>query len=68
MRSFIQGEKGLKQMMKIINISLYKKGVRLNFNKIDKALRYDERYGIPCKYTIINLQQMWKTMELQISE
>ncbi|KAK1397680.1 CCHC-type domain-containing protein [Heracleum sosnowskyi] len=56
MGSFIQGEEGLKALMKNTNAPLVREGVGMNFNKKDKAIKYEGRYGIPYNYAM-----PWKT-------
>ena len=52
MGTFIQGEDGLKFMMKSINVPLQREGVGLNFKNKGKALKYEGRKGKPYKYAM----------------
>ena len=52
MGTFVQGEEGLKFMMKSIKVPLDKEGVGLNFNKKANALKYEGRCGKPYKYVM----------------
>ena len=52
MGTFVQGEEGLKSMMKSIKVPLDKEGVGLNFNKRVTALKYEGRQGKPYKYAM----------------
>ena len=52
MGTFIQGEDGLKFMMKSINVPLQREGVGLNFKNKGKTLKYEGRKGKPYKYAM----------------
>ena len=52
MGTFVQGEEGLKYMMKSIKVPLVREGVGLHFNKRVNALKYDGRQGKPYKYAM----------------
>nr|XP_017256458.1 PREDICTED: restin homolog [Daucus carota subsp. sativus] len=52
MGTFVQGEEGLKYMMKSIKVPLDKDGVGHNFNKKANALKYEGRRGKPYKYAM----------------
>ncbi|XP_063942869.1 uncharacterized protein LOC108194565 [Daucus carota subsp. sativus] len=52
MGTFVQGEEGLKYMMKSIKVPLDKEGVGHNFNKKGNALKYEGRRGKPYKYAM----------------
>ncbi|XP_063945972.1 uncharacterized protein LOC135151451 [Daucus carota subsp. sativus] len=62
MGTFVQGEEGLKFMMKSIKVPLDKEGVGLNFNKKGNALKYEGRRGKPYKYAmpLEGMCKMWR--------
>lgn len=52
MRKFIQGEEGLKFMMKKTKVSLAREGLGMAANIKDKSMKYEGKHGIPYDYAM----------------